>query len=59
MKTLIDIALVILGFATLFCVIFGTCLEHENPFGGIAAGIMLLQILLILVTTHKKENTRK
>lgn len=59
MKTLIDIALVILGFATLFCVIFGASLESNNPFGGIAAGIMLLQILLILVTTHQKENTRK
>ena len=32
MKLMTDIALVILGFATLFCVIFGACLEHENPF---------------------------
>ena len=48
MKLITDIALVILGIATLFCVIFGACLEHENPFGGLAMGCMLAALTLIL-----------
>lgn len=56
MKTLIDIALVILGFATLFCVIFGACLEHENPFGGLAMGSMLAALLLILYNCRNEKD---
>lgn len=56
MKLITDIALVILGIATLFCVIFGACLEHENPFGGLAMGCMLAALTLILYNSWSDKD---